>query len=470
MDILYVSQYFPPEPGAPAARVYELSRAWVQSGAKVSVLTAFPNHPTGVVPSAYRGKLYQSEVIDGIKVHRTFIYPAANKGFWKRSFNYISFAISALLIGLFKVRPPDIVVATSPQFLVALSGYVLARLLRAPFVFEVRDLWPASIVAVGALDEGSIPVRLLEVLERYLYRHSEHVVVVSEPFKGVIASREIPESRISVINNGVDLNLFQPGNKPPELLRAHNLEGKFVVSYIGTVGMAHGVGMIIGAARQMRELADIHFVIVGEGAERAELSAIATGEGLNNVTFVGAVPRSNVRDWILASDVCAVTLRDKPLFQMVLPSKMFEIMSCARPIILSVTGESARLLERARAGILVRPENIDQFRSAVLRLKDAPLESREMGANGRAFVEAYFDRAVLANSYLELLAQVALKPKRSAGKLERRGASARTQSSGLSHRRRELRGIVKYLTAKAYSLKSYRSEQVIVKHLTDPES
>ena len=408
VDILYVSQYFPPESCAPAARVYELSRSWVQAGARVSVLTAFPNHPTGTIPRHYRGKLYQAEDVDGIKIHRTFIYPAANKGFWGRALNYLSFAVSALLTGALKLETPDVVVATSPQFLVALSGYLLAKLLRAPFVFEVRDLWPASIVAVGALKEGSILVGMLEVLERFLYRRAHRIVVVTDSFKRLIAAKGIPESKISVSKNGVDLSAFYPGPKPQDLLRRHALEGKFVVAYIGTIGMAHGVEMLVDAAERLQGEPDIRFVAVGQGAESAGLAALAKRRGLGNITFLGAVSRSEVREWIAASDVCAVMLRNKPLFRTVIPSKMFEIMACARPVILAVAGESAQLLERAGAGISIPPEDTGGFCSAVLALKRDPALMESMGTSGRRFVEEHFNRTAQAGRYLTLLA--GLKP------------------------------------------------------------
>jgi glycosyltransferase involved in cell wall biosynthesis len=404
VNILYISQYFSPEPCAPAARVHELSRAWVQAGASVSVLTAFPNHPTGIIPGQYRGRRYQCEMVDGIRVHRAYIYPAANKGFWGRIINYLSFAVSALCIGIFKLESPDVVVATSPQFLVALSGYVLARILRAPFVFEVRDLWPASITAVGALREGSILIRMLEALEVYLYRHAHHIVVVTDSFKRTIAAQGIPEAKISVSKNGVNLSFFHPGPKPQEILRRYGLEGKFVVSYIGTVGMAHGVELIVAAAERMQNTPDLHFVVVGQGAESAALTARASSKNLRNITFLGAVSRSEVREWIQASDVCTAMLRDRALFRTVIPSKLFEIMACARPVILAVAGEAARLLNKAGAGIAVQPENTDQFCAAILFLKENPGALETMGNRGRLFVEEHFDRTAQANGYLALLA------------------------------------------------------------------
>jgi colanic acid biosynthesis glycosyl transferase WcaI len=403
VDILYISQYFPPEPGAPAARVYELSRAWVAAGAKVSVLTAFPNHPTGVIPPQYRGKKYQAEVVDGIRVHRTYIYPAANKGLWGRAANYISFALSALITGIYKFKAPDIVIATSPQFLVALAGYVVARMLRAPFVFEVRDLWPASIVAVGALRQGSPQVRLLEMLERYLYRHADHIVVVTDTFKQMIVSKGISEDKITVLKNGVDLKLFHPGPKPEELIRKHHLDGKFVISYVGTIGMAHGVDMILEAAQRLKQFPDIHFVIVGDGAERTNLRACAEREGLANVSFPGSVSRPEVREWMVVSDVCLVPLRDRPIFRTVIPSKMFEIMACARPMILSVYGEAAQLVRQAEAGIVIEPENVEQLLDVVHQIRNQPRRLQEMGAKGRAFVEAHFNRNRMADSYRDLL-------------------------------------------------------------------
>jgi len=408
VEILYVSQYFPPESCAPAARVHELSRSWVQAGAGVTVLTAFPNHPGGILPREYRGKLYAAEEVDGIRIHRTFIYPAANKEFWGRILNYGSFAASALVTGALKLKTADVVVATSPQFLVALSGFLLAKLLGAPFVFEVRDLWPASIVAVGALKEGSLLVAMLGVLERFLYRRAHHIVVVTDSCRRLIAAKGIPESKISVSRNGVDLNAFYPGPKPQALLRRHALEGKFVVSYIGTIGMAHGVRMLLDAAERMQREPDIHFVVVGEGAESAGLAALAKRKGLRNLTFLGAVPRSEVREWIAASDVCAVVLRDRPLFRTVVPSKMFEFMACARPLIVAVAGEAAQLLERAGAGIPIAPEDLAGFCSAVLALKRDPALREDMGNSGRRFVEENFDREAQARRYLAMLA--ALKP------------------------------------------------------------
>ena len=412
MEVLYVSQYFPPEPGAPAARVHELARAWVTSGIKVSVLTAFPNHPTGVVPPEYRGSLYRQETVDGIRVHRTYIYPAANAGVWGRALNYISFALSALVTGVLKAKAPDVVVATSPQFLVALAGYLVAGIRRVPFVFEVRDLWPASIVAVGALRAGSWPVRLLETLERFLYRRAQHIVVVTDAFKEIIAASGIPDAKISVVKNGVDLKQFRPGPKPRELLARHGMEGKFVAAYIGTIGMAHGIGRILDAARRLQPVPEVQFIVVGEGAERAALSAAAAAEGLANVKFIGAVPRSEVRNWILASDVCLVPLRNRQLFRTVIPSKMFEILACARPVLLSVAGESADLLRQANAGLVVDPENTDQLCQAIMFLKEQPDLAQAMGARGRSFVKDHFDRGRQAIEYGNLLMAILLETAR----------------------------------------------------------
>jgi colanic acid biosynthesis glycosyl transferase WcaI len=404
VKILYISQYFPPEPGAPAARVYELSRAWVRSGAEVSVLTGFPNHPTGVLSPEYRGKIYTVEAVDGIRVHRAYIYAAANRGFWGRCLNYVSFAVSAVLVALTKLDVPDLVVATSPQFLVAVAGYVVARALGVPFVFEVRDLWPDSIVAVGAMSGRSAGVRLLKGLELFLYRHADHIVVVTDTFKRILGGKGIPLWKISVVKNGVDLCAFHPGPKPHDLLSRHGLEGKFVLAYIGTIGMAHGVGVLIEAARRMRLEPDVRFVVIGEGAERAALAGRARAEGLRNIVFLGSVPRPQVRDWILASDACAVVLKDRALFRSVIPSKIFEILACARPIILGVAGEAAGMLEQARAGIVIPPEDVDRLCAAVRALRADAGAAAAMGRRGRRFVEGSFDRDVQAAAYLALLA------------------------------------------------------------------
>ena len=407
MRLLYVSQYFPPEMGAPAARVYELSREWVRAGHEVQVLTGFPNHPTGVVPPEYRGELWRRERVDGIEVLRAPTYIAANRGVARRSASYLSFAASATAFGPALARRPDVVVATSPQFLTGVAGLCLARLYRRPFVFEVRDLWPSSIVAVGALRAGSPAVRVLERVELALYRAADRIVTVTDSFVEEIAAHGIDRRKLAVIKNGVDLDLFRPAPKEGPVREALGLTGKFVATYLGTHGMAHGLGTILEAAEILKNDKRFAFLFVGEGAEKRTLEARAATMGLENVRFLDQQPRERIPGLIAASDLCLVLLRDKPLFRTVIPSKIFEIWGCARPLALGVQGEARRLLDESGGGVPFAPESAAELAAVVQRLSCDPERLTRMGDAGRRFVEERFSRAALARRYLELLGEVA---------------------------------------------------------------
>lgn len=403
MRILYVSQYFPPEMGAPAARVYELSREWAAQGHEVTVLTGFPNHPDGVIPPEYRGEWLRREVVDGIQVVRVPIYVAPNRGVLKRSLSYVSYAASASLLGPFLTQRPDVLIATSPQMLTAVAGFWLSAVHRVPFVFEVRDIWPRSIVEVGAMPARHPVIRGLEALERFMYRQADRVVVVTDSFVDELAGKGVPHEKMKVIKNGVDLELFQP-REPDEAIRRELGLGPhdFMCLYVGTHGMAHGLETMLKAASRLRSHKDIRLVLVGEGADKAALKEKARQEGLTNVVFVDKQPRDRIPRYLAASDVSLVLLRETPLFKTVLPSKIFEILAAGRPIILGVDGEARKLVvDDARAGVFVKPEDDAQLAQAIVRLKSEHGMCVEMGRCGRAFVEENFSRRVLAAAYTQ---------------------------------------------------------------------
>jgi colanic acid biosynthesis glycosyl transferase WcaI len=406
MKILYVSQYFPPEMGAPAARAAELSHHWASEGHEVTVLTGFPNHPTGVVPPEYRERfrrLIVRERANGVDVVRTWLLPFPNRKAYERMLNYGSFAISAAATGLFLSRP-DVVIATSPQLLVGLSGWWLARCKRVPFVFEVRDLWPESLAAVGLGASDSKLHRFLAKIAGFLYRHSEHIVVVSPAFKDYLVEHwQVPPHKMSVIENGVETEFFAPQTSA-DLKKQIGAEGKFVVSYIGTMGMAHGLETVIDAASQMQTTdSGILFLIVGEGAEKERIIALAQARGLNNLLFVDQQPREKIPDYINASDVCLVLLKKTELFKTVIPSKMLEFMSCARPVILGVEGQAKTILEKAGGGIVIEPENSSALVEAIRHLAANPARARELGRNGRECIIRNFSRAQTAQAYIQTL-------------------------------------------------------------------
>jgi colanic acid biosynthesis glycosyl transferase WcaI len=420
MKILYVSQYFPPEMGAPAARAAELSRHWAATGHDVTVLTGFPNHPTGVIPPEYRDKfrrLVAHEQTNGVNVVRTWLLPFPNRKAHERMLNYSSFCISAASTGLFLSRP-DVVIATSPQLLVGLSGWWLARWKRVPFVFEVRDLWPESLAAVGMGKGDSLLHRSLAKIAGFLYRHADRIVVVTPAFEEHLVEHwNVPREKISVIENGVETQLFAPepfgGGTGSNLRRELDAEEKFVVSYIGTMGMAHGLETIIAAAVQLRATnPDVVFLMVGEGAAKERIATLARERGLNNLRFVDQQPREKIPAYIAASDVCLVLLKKTDLFKTVIPTKMLEFMSCARPVILGVDGQARAILEEARAGLAIEPENSDALVNAIRYLAANREEARELGQNGRAHILRRFSRPQTAERYIRVLEHMLNLPER----------------------------------------------------------
>jgi hypothetical protein len=377
----------------------------VSAGARVTVITTAPNFPAGKLFPGYRNRLWQREWIDGVETIRVWSYITANEGFTRRTLDYMSFMVMGFLVGLYLPRP-SVIVSTSPQFFSACAAYVLSIFKRRPFVFELRDLWPDSIVAVGAMQE-SASIRALRRLEYFLYRKAARIVSVTNSFKTVLSGNGVAADKIAVVRNGADLKGFTPGPKPDDLVMKHGLKGKFIAAYIGTIGMAHGLGTILDAAERLKANRDVAFVLVGDGAERMALERQAQERGLDNVKFVGSVGKDEVvRYWLLA-DAALVLLRDRPVFRHVLPSKMFEAMATARPIVLGVLGESAILLETAGAGVLIQPESPEELAKAVLRLAADPEACRNLGLNGRRFVEAELDRDKLAAAMLEELRSVA---------------------------------------------------------------
>jgi glycosyltransferase involved in cell wall biosynthesis len=406
VKILYVSQYFPPEMGAPAARVAELSRHWAQDRHGITVLTGFPNHPTGVVPAEYRRKfrrLVAREKTNGVNVIRTWLLPFPNRRTYQRILNYTSFCISAAATGLF-IERHDVIIASSPQLLVGLSGWWLARCKRSRFVFEVRDLWPESLAAVGVGSTESLVYRSLAGIAGFLYRNSDHIVVVTSAFKEYLVQHwQIAAEKISVVENGVEADLFSPRTES-SLRTELGAEGKFVVSYIGTMGNAHGLQTLVEAAAQLQNsVPRILFLLVGEGAEKAELLSLVRSRGLTNLRCVDQQSREKIPAYICASDACVVLLKKNDIFKTVIPSKMLEFMSCARPVILGVEGQARKILEEAQAGICIEPESPSELAQAVVRLAEDEQLRETLGRNGRRYILQHFSRRQTAKAYIDLL-------------------------------------------------------------------
>jgi glycosyltransferase involved in cell wall biosynthesis len=401
MHILFLTDNFPPETNAPASRTFEHARRWVAAGHYVTVVTGAPNFPSGKIHEGYRNALWSRETIDGIDVVRVWTYITANEGFLKRTLDYVSFMVAAILASPFLPRS-DVVVGTSPQFFTPCAALVVSWLRWRPFVFELRDLWPDSIVAVGAMRETAA-IRALRKLEYFLYRRATRIVSVTQSFKRVLTGNGIDPEKIAIVPNGVDLEAYVPGPKPEALARRLGVEGKFVAAYVGTVGMAHGIGTLLDAVRALKARTYIAFVVVGTGAQQAELAETAKREGLENVIFVGAVSKAEVRDYWRLCDVAVVLLRDTPLFRHVIPSKMFEAMGMERAIVLGVKGESEEILLASGAGMTIPPENAEALAGAVAALADDRPRCEMLGRKGRSFAAEKFNRETLAMCMLDEL-------------------------------------------------------------------
>lgn len=408
MHILFVTDNFVPEANAPATRTFEHARHWCGLGHKVTVVTGVPNFPTGKPQPPYRNRLFQRETIEGIEVRRVWTFLAPNKGVVKRSLDFLSFAISGFLGGL-GVKP-DVIVATSPQLLTGLAGKWLARVKKKPFVFEVRDLWPDSIIAVGAMREN-LEIRLLRKIERGLYSAADRIVTVSNALSARLAASGVPETKLAVVTNGVNPLRFSPRSKDPALLASLGLEGKFVVAYVGSLGAAHGLDTALDAASALAGTG-IHFLFVGAGARHKELRERAHKLGLTNVTFTGVVPGEKVPNYLALCDVALVSLRKAPLFRAAIPSKIFEAAAMERPILLAVEGVAADIITSYGAGICTPPEDASAMAAALATLRDDPALRDRLRAGCRKLAQDY-DRRILAEKMLREIVSVTLaEPRR----------------------------------------------------------
>ncbi len=409
MHILFLSDNFPPEVNAPASRTHEHCKEWVAAGHQVTVITCAPNFPKGRVFDGYRNALWQSEWIDGIRVLRVWSYITANEGFVRRVLDYQSFMLTATLASLF-VRKVDVVVGTSPQFFTACAAWMVGGLKRRPWVFELRDLWPESIKAVGAM-KNSAAIRWLEKLEMFLYRRASRIVTVTHSFRRTLGARGIDTDKIDVITNGVDIGRFSPRPKDAALLGELGFEGKFVAGYIGTHGMAHALETLLQAAHRLQALPGgqtIRLLLLGDGARKAALQAQAAQLGLRNLVFVDSVPKDQVARYWSALDVSIIHLRRTELFTTVIPSKMFECMGMGLPLLHGVAGESAEIVEREGVGRVFEPENVDQLVQHLLAMQQDVAAREAFRRNGLQAAQRY-DRKALALQMLSVLERVRAK-------------------------------------------------------------
>lgn len=417
MHILFLTDNFPPEVNAPASRTFEHCREWVRAGHHVTVITCAPNFPNGKVFAGYRNNLFAREMMEGIEVVRVWSYITANEGFLRRTLDYVSF-MAAATPASFRVRRPDLIIATSPQFFTACAGYLVSKLRRVPYIFELRDIWPESIRAVGAMKQSAL-LDWLEKLELFLYRKAAAVVSVTHAFKRNLVARGIPASKIHVVTNGADLSLFRPRDKDAELIQSLGLQGKFVAGYIGTHGLAHALETLLEAAHLLQEEGNerFHLLFLGNGASKASLVARATELQLKNVTFIDSVPKVDVVKYWSLLDVSIIHLRKTELFTTVIPSKLFECMAMGIPVLHGVAGESADIVKKEEVGLPFEPENAQELKDNLLRLLSEPEMISGFRRKG-PIAATHYDRSTLALAMLRHLEEAA---RLSPASLEERG-------------------------------------------------
>lgn len=401
--ILFITDNFPPEVNAPATRTFEHCREWVKRGAEITVITCFPNFPQGKVYEGYKNKLKQTETIEGIKVIRVWTYITANEGFVRRTIDYISFSVSAFFAGLF--LKTDVIIATSPQFFTALCGRTLSFWKGKPWIMEVRDLWPESIKTVGAM-KNSLFIRYFEWQEKRCYRSAKKIITVTDSFKTRIIERGISDAKIDVVKNGANLELYKPKDRNLELLRDLKLQGKLILSYIGTIGMAHKIDFILDCAKEIsKSNPRFHFIIMGAGAEKNNITDKIKNDQIDNVTLLDPVQKSMVVEFLSITDAAIINLRKSELFKTVIPSKIFESAAMQVPILIGVDGESRFIVEKYNAGLFYEPENISDFigkASFLFSNDNLYCKCKEGGAK----LAIDFDRKKLANEMFDIIKEV----------------------------------------------------------------
>jgi glycosyltransferase involved in cell wall biosynthesis len=413
MRVLFLTVYFPPEVGAPQARTYETARRFVEWGHDVTVMTAFPNHPTGIIAPGYRGKLLMREQMAGVNVLRTWVHAAPNRGLWRWAAKHLSFAGSSLLAAPLAGRFDVVVVGSSALFL-GPTAHVISWLQRIPWVLTVTDLWPETAVAQGQMANPTL-VRLTERLAGFVYARADALVGVTQGICDTLVKKGIPEEKVTYIPNGTDTELFNPSADGAAARTRLGLEGKFVVMYAGTMGLAQGLDAVLEAAKLIRDETAVQFVLAGDGVDRPALIDKAKREGIDNVSFVDRQPHSNVPALLNAADVVLVTLRKQPLFEGALPSKTSEALACGRPVVMTIAGEAAELLEQAGAGVAVEPDCPQALADAIRQMKEQPERAAEMGRKGRAFAVKHMERTKLAKRLEETLLKLVQSSRRPAG-------------------------------------------------------
>jgi glycosyltransferase involved in cell wall biosynthesis len=404
MKLLILTQYFPPEIGAPQNRLYELAVRLQQKGADISVLTAMPNYPQMQIHQAYKGKFYSYEEMNSLKVHRAWIYVSKSKSIIIRLINYFSFVFSSLLIGLIKIKKHDILIVESPPLFLGITAYLLSRVKKAELVFNVSDLWPESAEKLGLVTNKSM-LKLSTYLEEFCYRKASLITGQTQGICKNISTR-FPQKKVYWLKNGVDVNFYNTDKPIERNWREENgfsIED-FILIYAGIIGYAQGLEVIIESAKNLVNQGDIKFVFLGSGPEKEKLLNLKNKFNLKNISFFEAVPKVKMQDILMATDASIIPLRKLDIFKGAIPSKIFENLALRKPIILGVEGEAKELfIDDAKAGLAFEPENANDLSQKIVEAYANRNQLKEFGNNGYLFVKQYFSRDVIANDLWKFL-------------------------------------------------------------------
>jgi glycosyltransferase involved in cell wall biosynthesis len=408
MHVLLIHQAFvsPDEPGG--TRHYELACHLVQTGHQCTIIASDLSYLTGHRTLTQQGLITQQD-IQGIRVLRAYTYPTMHRSFVWRVISFLSFMLTAVWAAL-QAGPVDLIVGTSPPIFQAVSAWLVATLRRRPFLLEIRDLWPEFAIDLGVL-KNPVLITLSRWLERFLYARARHILVNSPAYADYLIKKGIPETKVSLIPNGVDVDLFDPHADGRHIRDEFVLQDKFIVTYAGALGLANDIDTILRAASRLRHEPAIHFLLVGDGKERHNLEKQAHTLALPNVTFTGPRPKAHIPDILAASNACTATLKDIPMFRTTYPNKVFDYMAAGRPTILAIDGVIRQVVEAAEGGIFVPPGDDAALAAAVQRLYQDHQQGQTMGTTARAYVVKHFDRHRQAVQFVELLQQLLIKDK-----------------------------------------------------------
>lgn len=410
MKILVLHQYFLGKNDPGGSRFNQFVKYWEEKGHDITVVAGTVHYATGEKEDKYKGKwVVKEDYSPNVKLVRTYVSESYNKSFVGRLWGYFSFTFSSLYAILFKVKKHDVLIVTSPPLFVGITGVITKFIKRTPMVFEIRDLWPESAIDTGVLTNKLI-INIAYSVEKMSYRFADRINVLTPAFRNALISKKnvLPE-KISFVPNGADLDIFQPGPLNNWVREKYNLQGKFVITYMGAHGVANHLVSLLDLAEKLKINEDIVILLIGDGMKKAELMKEADRRDLKNVLFIESQPKAKIPDFCNASDICTAVLKKVDTFKTVYPNKVFDYMSCAKPILLGIDGVARQLVEESNSGYYVDPEDSQIFADKVLFLKENKEHRDELGENGLKYVKENFSREILAQKYINVLEEIVKK-------------------------------------------------------------